>query len=314
MSGMARDPAERPGDGRRAGRRDRGRVRRRAGAGVAARVPRRPRGAGRPARAVGEERVTEQMPPPRRSPRQRWEPPPPKAARTGLNRAIAAPGMFGLLILVAIGIGITIWQKNQQGRREERHPGRHAVATTRDNLDLVDPHDRRRRRPSRHRRRMRPTSSSGRSTSSPRTTTSTGSWKLAGEGLRTQLGGFESFRNALSTLQKIEFTSLKIDSSSPVAAVVSFTTVATHPDRIDHCQGSASADERLGRLEDPAHLDHQLRRDEAGRGAAGTDARQGPRRRPADRARRRAEAEEGEEALECARRGPDPHAPGAGFP
>jgi serine/threonine-protein kinase len=189
-----------------------------------------------PLAPLGEKRVNETARLPR-SPRKRWAPPPSRG-RTGLNRAISAPGMFGLLILVAVGIGIAVWQKNNNDAKKNDN----AVVT------------------------QAPTTSTGTGATTQTQQTQTqpppkadapdtvvksfyelaasdnfdASWKLAGEGLRTQLGGFESFKNALSTLQKIEFPSLKVDSSSPVAAVVSFSTVATHPDRIDRCQGSAS--------------------------------------------------------------------------
>jgi serine/threonine protein kinase len=179
-----------------------------------------------PAGPLGADRV-----PPAPRP-QRWQPPPPR--RSGLNRAVTGPGMFGLLILVAVGIGIAAYVKNNKDdpQKSDNPVVTHTTTTNGGTTTTT-------------------TTQPPPKTDEPDAVVRSfyelaaadrfdDAWKLAGDGLRTQLGGFESFKNALSTLQKIEFTSLRVESKSPVSAVVALTTVATHPDRIDHCQGTAS--------------------------------------------------------------------------
>jgi hypothetical protein len=65
-----------------------------------------------------------------------------------------------------------------------------------------------------------------------------GAWALAGPGFRSQLGGFESFRAALGTLESIEFTRLDLVERSADSSTVAVRTRATHESRVDSCSGS----------------------------------------------------------------------------
>ena len=66
-----------------------------------------------------------------------------------------------------------------------------------------------------------------------------GAWALAGAGVREQLGGFDSFKSTLGTLESIEFPELSTTLESGDAATVALRSVATHTDRVDECSGSA---------------------------------------------------------------------------
>jgi hypothetical protein len=57
-------------------------------------------------------------------------------------------------------------------------------------------------------------------------------------GFRQQLGGFDAFRGAMSTLRSIEFRRLDTLAQSTGAAEVAIETVARHTDRVDHCRGT----------------------------------------------------------------------------
>jgi hypothetical protein len=64
-------------------------------------------------------------------------------------------------------------------------------------------------------------------------------WALAGPGFRQQIGGYDAFVETLGTLQSIQFPRLATVAKSNDAATVEFQSVATHPDRVDHCTGTA---------------------------------------------------------------------------
>jgi serine/threonine-protein kinase len=64
-------------------------------------------------------------------------------------------------------------------------------------------------------------------------------WELAGPGVREQLGGYDSFVGTLRSLESIEFPTLRTQEQSGESATVQFDSVATHPDRIDRCSGTA---------------------------------------------------------------------------
>ena len=63
-------------------------------------------------------------------------------------------------------------------------------------------------------------------------------WKLAGPGVREQLGGYDSFVATLDTLETIEFPELETTLQSGDSATVQFQSVATHTDRVDRCSGT----------------------------------------------------------------------------
>jgi serine/threonine-protein kinase len=65
-------------------------------------------------------------------------------------------------------------------------------------------------------------------------------WALAGPGFREQLGGFESFRGTLDSLEGIEFTRLETVEQNDDRATVAVATRATHPDRTDVCSGTVA--------------------------------------------------------------------------
>ena len=64
-----------------------------------------------------------------------------------------------------------------------------------------------------------------------------GAWALAGPGFRSQVGGFESFRGGVSTLESIEFEQAESAGAQGDSAEVQIRTVATHSDGVDRCQG-----------------------------------------------------------------------------
>jgi serine/threonine protein kinase len=81
-----------------------------------------------------------------------------------------------------------------------------------------------------------------------------GAWRLAGPGVRSQLGGFGSFRGTFDTLQSVEFEEARVIERSADRATVTLATSARHTDRTDHCRGEVEltgrngADWRLERL------------------------------------------------------------------
>jgi serine/threonine protein kinase len=66
-----------------------------------------------------------------------------------------------------------------------------------------------------------------------------GAWELAGPGVRRQLGGFQTFRNTLDTLESIEFPTLEVESQTGSTATVRLKSVARHTNRTDNCSGTA---------------------------------------------------------------------------
>ncbi len=67
-----------------------------------------------------------------------------------------------------------------------------------------------------------------------------GASSLAGPGVLSQLGGSSGIAGTFGTLESIEFTRAETVEESATAASVAFATVATHPDRIDRCTGTAA--------------------------------------------------------------------------
>jgi len=65
-----------------------------------------------------------------------------------------------------------------------------------------------------------------------------GAWALAGPGFRSEVGGFESFRGGVSTLESIEFEQAESAAAQGDSAEVQIRTVAKHSDGVDRCQGS----------------------------------------------------------------------------
>jgi hypothetical protein len=66
-----------------------------------------------------------------------------------------------------------------------------------------------------------------------------GAWELAGPGVRKQLGGFDSFKGTLDTLESIEFPVLKTTVQNGQNATVQLQSVAKHTDHTDRCSGTA---------------------------------------------------------------------------
>jgi serine/threonine protein kinase len=67
-----------------------------------------------------------------------------------------------------------------------------------------------------------------------------GAWSLAGPGFRRQLGGFESFRGGMSTLESVDFGHAETLARDDDSAEVAIETQATHSNRVDRCQGTLS--------------------------------------------------------------------------
>ena len=67
-----------------------------------------------------------------------------------------------------------------------------------------------------------------------------GAWALAGPGFRSQLGGFDSLRGTLSTLESIRFEDARTVSRGADAATVAAETLARHPDRVERCSSTFS--------------------------------------------------------------------------
>jgi len=72
-------------------------------------------------------------------------------------------------------------------------------------------------------------------------------WRLAGPGYRSQLLGFESYKNTFGTLRDIEFRRLKTVEREGAAATVAIRTVARHTDRTDRCEGTYELSRPRGR-------------------------------------------------------------------
>jgi serine/threonine-protein kinase len=64
-------------------------------------------------------------------------------------------------------------------------------------------------------------------------------WALAAPSLRTQLGGFGSFRSQFSTVRSIRFRRAETVQRGADAATVAIATTATHTDHVDRCTGTA---------------------------------------------------------------------------
>jgi serine/threonine-protein kinase len=65
-------------------------------------------------------------------------------------------------------------------------------------------------------------------------------WALATPGFRSQLGGFQAFQQQQSTLESIEFEQAETTEESGGSAEVEISTVATHSDGVDQCEGTLS--------------------------------------------------------------------------
>jgi serine/threonine-protein kinase len=63
-------------------------------------------------------------------------------------------------------------------------------------------------------------------------------WALAAPGLRSQLKGFDTFRNQFSSVKAIVFSRADTVRQSASAATVAITTTSTLTDRTDHCTGT----------------------------------------------------------------------------
>jgi serine/threonine-protein kinase len=64
-------------------------------------------------------------------------------------------------------------------------------------------------------------------------------WAMGTDRLHGQLGSAESFAGQESTLESIDFPKLEVVQQSGDRATVSFSSVAHHTDKTDHCTGSA---------------------------------------------------------------------------
>ena len=65
-------------------------------------------------------------------------------------------------------------------------------------------------------------------------------WELATPSFRDQLGGFAAFEDQQSTLESIEFERAETLEESGDSAEVEISTVATHTDGVDRCEGTLS--------------------------------------------------------------------------
>ena len=68
------------------------------------------------------------------------------------------------------------------------------------------------------------------------------SWKLAGPGLRRQLGGFDAFKRQLGTLESVDFAKVRAAPVSGDRATVSIVTRAVHTNKVDNCSGDVFLD------------------------------------------------------------------------
>jgi eukaryotic-like serine/threonine-protein kinase len=67
-----------------------------------------------------------------------------------------------------------------------------------------------------------------------------GAWALATPSFRRQLGGFGAFQQQQSTLESIEFEQVETIEQGEDAATVEISSVATHTDGVDRCEGTLS--------------------------------------------------------------------------
>ncbi|CAN5694159.1 hypothetical protein BH24ACT25_BH24ACT25_11200 [soil metagenome] len=65
-------------------------------------------------------------------------------------------------------------------------------------------------------------------------------FELATPAFQSQLGGFEAFEQSQSTLESIEFKEAETTSETDDSAEVAISTVATHSDGVDQCEGTLS--------------------------------------------------------------------------
>jgi hypothetical protein len=63
-------------------------------------------------------------------------------------------------------------------------------------------------------------------------------WAFAGPGFRRQLGGFDSFRGTVASLESISFDELRTVERRGNRAEVALRTTATHTNRRDRCSGT----------------------------------------------------------------------------
>ena len=81
-------------------------------------------------------------------------------------------------------------------------------------------------------------------------------WRLAGPGLRRQMGGYDSFRGTFDSLRSVEFRKSEVSRRSGDRATVTVATTAVHSDRTERCRGDADLVGRDGRnwLIDRIHI------------------------------------------------------------
>jgi hypothetical protein len=81
-------------------------------------------------------------------------------------------------------------------------------------------------------------------------------FELATPAFQGQLGGLEAFEQGQSTLESIEFEQVETTSESEDSAEVAISTVATHTDGVDQCEGTLSlvSGERTDWLIDAASI------------------------------------------------------------
>jgi eukaryotic-like serine/threonine-protein kinase len=81
-------------------------------------------------------------------------------------------------------------------------------------------------------------------------------WRLAGPGLRRQMGGYDSFRGTFDSLRSVDFRKSEVSRRSGDRATVTVATTAVHSDRTERCRGDADLVGRDGRnwLIDRIHI------------------------------------------------------------
>jgi len=65
-------------------------------------------------------------------------------------------------------------------------------------------------------------------------------WKLAGPGWRSQLQGYQGYKNTFDTLRDVDFRRLETVEEDRRSATVAVRTVARHTDGTDRCEGEFS--------------------------------------------------------------------------
>jgi serine/threonine-protein kinase len=65
-------------------------------------------------------------------------------------------------------------------------------------------------------------------------------WALATPRARRQLGGFDSFKATLGTLESVRFREARVTRERPTRATVAVATRAVHADKVDDCEGDVS--------------------------------------------------------------------------